>query len=207
MLTCWSDSARVTSDSSRERSRASTWIVDQEHARRLGRPAHRRPAGPAPGAERAHVHAVVRCTETPLPRVTKPMIASPGTGCSTGELDPDVVVTVDHDAGIALRAPALPVRAAGRGRRPRRGPRSRPRRRRGTARAAARRSSPTTALADGGVERGDVRVAQCRRTARQRCRRTAAAAAAGSDLRIALASEVLAAARSPPRGAPWRTTP
>ena len=80
MLTCWSDSTRVTSDSSRERSSASTWIATRKTLDAVG--AHstsmRRSACCANS-----VTALVqspRCTETPAPRVTNPTISSPGTG-------------------------------------------------------------------------------------------------------------------------------
>ena len=67
MLTCWSDSARVTSDSSRARSSASTWICDEEHARRRRAPTRPRPSAPAAARSDATLAQSTRCTETPLP--------------------------------------------------------------------------------------------------------------------------------------------
>ena len=47
-----------------------------------------------------------RCTETPRPRVTKPMIASPGTGVQHGEAHHHVVEALDVDARAAPGAGA-----------------------------------------------------------------------------------------------------
>ena len=79
MLTCWSDSARVTSDSSRARSSASTWIWTRNSVVDDG--AHSTSTMRSGCSSREATFAQsARCTDTPLPRVTKPRIGSPGTG-------------------------------------------------------------------------------------------------------------------------------
>ncbi len=79
MLTWWSDRIRVTSESSRLRSSASTcsWTrntlaAEGAHSTSISRSGWL-------SSDSALVQSA-RCTETPLPRVTKPMIGSPGTG-------------------------------------------------------------------------------------------------------------------------------
>ena len=79
MLTCVSDRARVTSDSRRARSRASTWMLTRNRLLDVG--AHststmRSGSACSPGT----LTQSERCTETPAPRVTNPTISSPGTG-------------------------------------------------------------------------------------------------------------------------------
>ena len=112
MLTCWSDSARVMSDSSRLRSSASTWIATRKELFAVGAQLDLdQPLGLA--RRFAALTQSVRCTETPEPWVTKPMISSPGTG-------------VQHLASLTSRSlapttsmpdsarPPVPARAAGR---------------------------------------------------------------------------------------------
>ena len=80
MLTCWSDSVLATSDSSRARSSAFTSIdatnmpvMSVSHSTSISR-------SPLPPASDTALAQSARCTDTPRPRVTKPMISSPGTG-------------------------------------------------------------------------------------------------------------------------------
>ena len=95
-----------------------------------------------------------RCTETPAPRVTKPMISSPGTGVQhRASFDQTSVDALDDDAGVAA---GVRLRRSG-GRRAARA----------SARSSAAPSSPpyvsisrrttacalTCALADRGVQR------------------------------------------------------
>src|SRR5215469_3831936 len=80
MLTCWSEMERVTSDSSPVRSRASTWIATRNSESSVG---DHRTATRRSGSESSRCRRLVqsaRCTDTPWPRVTKPVISSPGTG-------------------------------------------------------------------------------------------------------------------------------
>ena len=80
MLTCWSEMERVTSDSSPVRSRASTWIATRNSESSVG---DQRTATSRSGSESSRCRRLVqsaRCTETPWPRVTNPVISSPGTG-------------------------------------------------------------------------------------------------------------------------------
>ena len=147
----------------------------------------------------------LRCTETPLPRVTKPMIGSPGhRRAAAGQLDPDVVDALDDDARVAVARGACGRAAVGGdglgdvlgGAPPRR-------------RATATRRCTTAARRHG--------PRRSRRTAR-RCRGSAARAASVTSESPAgsagAAGPACASpgrwrpcpARSPPRGAPWRTS-
>ena len=80
---------------------------DQEHRGRGRRPLDLdHPLGLARRATPTLTQSA-RCTETPLPRVTKPTISSPGhRRAAAGQLDPDVVDALDDDArvGSARRA-------------------------------------------------------------------------------------------------------
>ena len=79
MFTWWSDSTRVTSESSRDRSIASTWIWTRNRA--VVPESHSTSRIRSGWDRRAAMFAQsARCTETPSPRVTKPTISSPGTG-------------------------------------------------------------------------------------------------------------------------------
>src|SRR5262249_34529792 len=80
MLTWWSANAAVTSRSSRARSRALTSIEamntppgSRSHSTSMSRSAW-------PSASETALAQSARWTETPRPRVTNPMISSPGTG-------------------------------------------------------------------------------------------------------------------------------
>ena len=164
MLTCWSDSTRVTSESSRVRSSASTWICDEEHDCWRGRPLDLdEPLGLLRAATRRWCSRA-RCTETPLPRVTKPMIGSPGTGvqhlASLTQTSATPLTTTPGSplAGRRARLVRVGVVASARSS--------------AGALLAAERLRPAgcttvcaadVALADRGVERGDVGVAQLAR--------------------------------------------
>ena len=74
-----SDNARVTSASSRDRSRASTWMFTRNTLDGVG--AHSTSTSRSGCSLRFGTFTQSsRCTETPDPRVTNPMIGSPGTG-------------------------------------------------------------------------------------------------------------------------------
>ena len=79
MLTPLSEITRVTSDSSRERSSASTWICTRKTLPEVGAHSTSMIRSGCERRESALVQSL-RCTETPLPRVTKPTMSSPGTG-------------------------------------------------------------------------------------------------------------------------------
>ena len=80
MFTWVSESARVTSDSSRDRSRASTCTLTRNMLEALGAQLTGTSRSGSWCSRARRFTQSCRCTETPLPRVTKPLIASPGTG-------------------------------------------------------------------------------------------------------------------------------
>src|SRR5579875_1451034 len=80
MLTCWSDSTRVTSDSSLVRSSASTWIATRNTDPSVGAQCTSTTRSRWVSDRWARFAQSVRCTDTPWPWVTKPVISSPGTG-------------------------------------------------------------------------------------------------------------------------------
>ena len=105
MFTCWSDSARVTSDSSRVRSSASTWMATRNTESSVGRPAHVDQPLALESGRWARFTQSARCTDTPWPRVTKPMISSPGTGVQHRDSRTHTSgAPVDHDARVARSA-------------------------------------------------------------------------------------------------------
>ena len=198
MLTCWSDSARVTSESSRARSSASTWMLTRKTLVAFGAQVDGHDAvGLLP--QRRDVDAVGAVHGDAVPAGHEPEHVVAGHGrAAAGELHPDVVVAVDHDAGVALRA-----RLAGRDAR------------RGddlgevlggAVGAAVRLHEPLhdggrrdAALADGGVQRGDVRVVQLgeqrgeRRVGQQPVQRQAGLAHRAGDRVLAVLDRLVAA--------------
>ena len=112
MFTCWSDSARVMSDSSRLRSSASTWICTRNELGAVG--AHSTSTSRSGVGRRLPAFTQsVRCTETPEPWVTKPRIWSPGTGVQHfASFDQQVRGAITWTAGVG----AAPVRCAAGGR-------------------------------------------------------------------------------------------
>ena len=98
----------MTSESRRLRSSASTWIctrntlaADGAHSTSISRSGWL-------SSDSALVQSA-RCTETPLPRVTKPMIGSPGTGVQQrASLTHTSAVADDDDARVAAAAGASP---------------------------------------------------------------------------------------------------
>src|SRR5664280_3237220 len=111
MLTWASESTRVTSESSRVRSSASTWTAtrntdaaDGAHSTSTSRSLWL--SKPATLAQSG------RCTDTPLPRVTKPMIAAPGTDvwvklarCCTPVPGDAIIGFVTRGNGVSVHRP------------------------------------------------------------------------------------------------------
>src|SRR3954466_10115399 len=79
MFTCWSESTRVTSDNSRDRSSASTWMATRNTEDADGAHSTSTIRSGCAVSDTAFTQSA-RCTDTPLPRVTKPTMLSPGTG-------------------------------------------------------------------------------------------------------------------------------
>src|SRR5260370_24876883 len=80
MLTCCSEIDLVTSDSSPVRSRASTWMAARNLELSLGDQCTDTTRSGCDAIRCCTLTQSVRCTDTPLPRVTNPVILSPGTG-------------------------------------------------------------------------------------------------------------------------------
>src|ERR1700728_2049385 len=80
MFTCWSDRTLVTSDSSRVRSSASTWIATRNTEASLGAQWTGTMRSRWVSDRCSRLTQLARWTETPCPWVTKPEISSPGTG-------------------------------------------------------------------------------------------------------------------------------
>src|SRR6185437_11042736 len=80
MLTCWSDSTRVTSASSLVRSRASTWMATRNTEASFGAQCTVTIRSFCVCVRWARFTQSARCTDTPWPWVTNPWISSPGTG-------------------------------------------------------------------------------------------------------------------------------
>ena len=204
MLTCWSDSTRVTSESSRLRSSASTWSCTRKTRRRRSAPTRPRSSAPAGDSRDSALVQSARCTDTPLPRVTKPMIGSPGTGVQQrASLTQTSAVPSTTTPGSPCAAPhraAIGVVGLGEvlGR---------------ALLAAERGHEPAhdvlggdVALADRGIQGVDVLVAQLGREAGQRSRRVMQPLERQALLAHAPWRSRPCRSRSPPRGAPWRTT-
>ena len=148
----------VMSESSRARSSASTWMLTRNVDWPVG--AHSTSSSRSGWLEQARRRwcSRLRCTETPPPLVTKPRIASGRhRRAALGELDPDVGDALDDDAGVAAGADACE--------RPRRPVivTASARSSCGAVVAAVQVDDPAydglgaeVALADRGVERGDV---------------------------------------------------
>ena len=136
MFTWWSDSTRVTSDSSRVRSSASTWICTRKTLPALG--AHSTSTMRSGSRAVHHIAAVgpVHRYAAAAGDEADDGVARNGRA-APGELDPDVVDALTTTPGSPVRG--LRAWSAGS---PRRGPPRPPPRRRATGRAAARRSAP-----------------------------------------------------------------
>src|ERR1700683_1418666 len=80
ILTCCSEMALVTSDSRPVRSSASTWIAARNLELSLGDQCTETTRSGSDWTRCCTFTQSARCTETPLPLVTKPVILSPGTG-------------------------------------------------------------------------------------------------------------------------------
>src|SRR5215471_1015657 len=80
MFTCCSDIDLVMSDSSPVRSSASTWIAARNRELSLGAQCTATTRSGCDWIRCCTLTQSMRCTETPLPRVTNPVILSPGTG-------------------------------------------------------------------------------------------------------------------------------
>ena len=101
MFTWASESAIVMSESRRLRSMASTWMFTRNVDCAVGAHSTSSSLSGCDLSDAAFVQSR-RCTETPPPLVTKPRIASGGTGVQRfGELDPDVRGPPHDDAGVA----------------------------------------------------------------------------------------------------------
>src|SRR5690606_39059695 len=163
MLRWWSESTRVTSESSRERSSASTWICTSNsvalpcvHSTSTSRSGCVRRSSTLTQSE--------RCTLTPCDFVTKPTMSSPGTGVQH-------FASLTHTSPMPLTmTPGSPVRTR-RESRPGRvgellpGPRL-PAKRGDETRNDGRRGD--LPLADRGVQGRDVRIAQLGRDSQER---------------------------------------
>ena len=80
MLTCWSEIARVTSESSPVRSSASVWMATRNSEPSRGDQCTLTTRSGWDSSRWRRLTQSERCTDTPLPRVTKPVMESPGTG-------------------------------------------------------------------------------------------------------------------------------
>src|SRR5215472_614661 len=80
MLTCCSEMDLVTSESSPVRSRASTWMAARNLELSLGDQCTDTTRSGCEAIRCCTFTQSVRCTDTPFPLVTKPVILSPGTG-------------------------------------------------------------------------------------------------------------------------------
>ena len=167
MLTCWSDSTRVTSESSRDRSSASTWIATRNTDDADG--AHStstiRSGWPARASRVDAVLAVHRDAAAPGDEADDAVARH--RRAAAGQLDPDVRRALDDDAGVAWTSAAGGCVTPGVVT---------------SARSSVAPSSPPSdstsraddrlrrhvAVADRGVQRGDVRVAQLVGERRQR---------------------------------------
>ena len=144
-----------------------------------------------------------RCTETPLPRVTKPMIGSPGTGVQQrASLTQTSSMPLTTTPGSPVRGAPRPASAWSASARSSSAPASPPSACTSRCDDAGRRH---VALADRRVQAGDVEVAHL---GRQRDQRLVRHQPLHRQVLLAhrLGDRVLAVSRSPPRGAPWRTT-
>src|SRR5215468_860955 len=80
MLTCCSEIDLVISDKSPVLSSASTWIAARNRELSRGAQCTVTMRSGSDSTRCAMLTQPVRCTDTPLPLVTKPTISSPGTG-------------------------------------------------------------------------------------------------------------------------------